>query len=107
MNGYGRHVSQTLGEWIGRIGVARQRLAEKLAELIRERSYLHADETPVRQLDPGSDKTKRAYVRAPPIQRARRRAVSGRDYLTGRAGAHARAVLLVWRAHLMTDDYAG
>lgn len=46
----------TLGEWIGRIGVALQPLADRLAELFRERSCLHADETPVRRLDPGSGK---------------------------------------------------
>lgn len=47
---------------IGRIGVALQPLADQLAALLRERSSLHADETPVRQLDPGSGKTKHAYL---------------------------------------------
>jgi transposase len=42
----------TLAEWIGRIGVALQPLADRLVELLRQRSCLHADETPVRQLDP-------------------------------------------------------
>ena len=40
----------TLAEWIGRIGVA----LRPLAELLRQQACLHADETPVRQLDPGS-----------------------------------------------------
>ena len=52
----------TLADWIGRIGVALQPLADRLAELLRQRSCLHADETPVRQLDPGSGKTKHAYL---------------------------------------------
>jgi transposase len=52
----------TLAEWIGRIGVALQPLADRLAELLRQQACLHADETPVRQLDPGSGKTKHAYL---------------------------------------------
>jgi transposase len=52
----------TLAEWVGRLGVALGPLAERLAELLRQRTVLHADETPVRQLDPGSGKTHRAYL---------------------------------------------
>lgn len=98
----------TLGEWIGRIGVALQPLADRLAELLRERSCLHADETPVRQLDPGSGKTKHAYLWA-----YRSNALDDGpsvvvfDYQTSRAGAHARAFLQDWRGHLMVDDYVG
>lgn len=98
----------TLAEWIGRIGVALQPLADRLAELLRQYACLHADETPVRQLDPGSGKTKHAYLWAyrsgvhdagPPIVVF--------DYQTSRAGAHARAFLQGWRGHLMVDDYVG
>src|SRR5476649_1817837 len=98
----------TLAEWIGRIGVALQPLADRLAELLRQQACLHADETPVRQLDPGSGKTRHAYLSAyrsgvhyagPPIVVF--------DYQTSRAGAHARAFLHGWRGHLMVDDYAG
>jgi transposase len=98
----------TLGEWSGRIGVALQPLADRLAELLRERSCLHADETPVRQLDPGSGKTRHAYLWA-----YRSNALDDGpsvvvfDYQTSRAGAHARAFLEHWRGHLMVDDYAG
>jgi len=98
----------TLGEWIGRIGVALQPLADRLAELLRERSCLHADETPVRQLDPGSGKTKHAYLWA-----YRTNALDDGpgivvfDYQASRAGAHARAFLQDWRGHLMVDDYVG
>ncbi|MFZ6876680.1 IS66 family transposase, partial [Undibacterium sp. Di27W] len=52
----------TLAEWVGKIGVALQPLADRLAELLRQRQVLHADETPVPQLDPGKGKTKRAYL---------------------------------------------
>ena len=48
----------TLAEWVGRTGVALQPLVDRLTELLLERGTLHADETPVAQLDPGSGKTK-------------------------------------------------
>ena len=53
--------SSTLAEWVGKIGATLQSLADRLAMGLRERSVLHADETPVAQLDPGRGKTKRAY----------------------------------------------
>jgi len=98
----------TLAEWVGRIGVALQPLTDRLAELLRERTILHADETPVPQLDPGQGKTKRAYLWAyrsndhdpgPPIIVF--------DYQPGRAGSHAQDFLQDWRGHLMVDDYSG
>lgn len=52
----------TLAEWIGHIGVALQPLADRLADLLRQQACLHADETPVRQLDPGSGKTRHTYL---------------------------------------------
>ena len=51
-----------VAQWVGRIGVALQPLADRLAELLLERNVLHADgprpatETPVAQLDPGKSK---------------------------------------------------
>ena len=98
----------TLAEWVGRIGVALQPLADRLALWLRQCSVLHADESPVRQLDPGAGKTKRAYLWAyrtnglhtgPPIVVF--------DYRTSRAGAHAREFLHGWHGHLMVDDYGG
>lgn len=98
----------TLAEWVGRIGVALAPLADRLADLLRERRILHADETPVPQLDPGQGKTKRAYLWAyrsndldtgPPVIVF--------EYQPNRSGSHARAFLEGWRGHLMVDDYAG
>ena len=100
--------SSTLADWVGRIGVALQPLADRLAVLLLERSVLHADETPVAQLDPGKGKTKRAYLWAyrsnvletgPPIVVF--------DYQMSRAGQHARDFLSGWQGHLMVDDFAG
>ena len=98
----------TMAQWVGRIGVTLQPLADRLRELLRERSVLHADETPVAQLDPGKGKTHRAYLWAyrsnvletgPPIVVF--------DYQTSRAGRHARDFLAGWQGHLMVDDFSG
>jgi transposase len=98
----------TLAEWVGRLGVALEPLADRLAELQRLRPVLHADETPVQQLDPGRGKTKKAYLWAyrsngldgePPILLF--------DYQASREGKHASAFLRGWAGHLMVDDYAG
>jgi transposase len=98
----------TMAEWVGRIGVALQPLADRLTMLLLERKVLHADETPVAQLDPGRGKTKRAYLWAyrsnvletgPPIVVF--------DYQGSRAGKHARNFLSGWQGHLMVDDFGG
>jgi transposase len=98
----------TLSEWIGRIGFALQPLADRLAELLKQQQVLHADETPVKQLDPGAGKTKRAYLwsyrsndldTGPPIVLF--------DYQSSRSGQHARDFLRGWSGSLMVDDYGG
>lgn len=98
----------TLTDWVGRIGVALDPLADRLAELLRQRHCLHADETPVRQLDPGAGKTRHAYLWAyRSCVHDPGPSIVVFDYQTSRAGAHARAFLQGWRGHLMVDDYAG
>jgi transposase len=98
----------TLSEWIGRIGVALQPLADRLGEKLRQQTSLHADETPVQQLDPGKGKTKRAYLWA-----YRSNDLSGSppkvvfDYQISRSGQHAANYLQDWRGTLMVDDYSG
>ena len=49
----------TLAEWAGRVGVVLQPLVDRLSDLLRARSVLHADETPVPQLDPEMEKPKK------------------------------------------------
>ena len=48
----------TLADWVGRLGVALQPLVERLTWHLLQGNTLHADETPVAQLDPGRGKTK-------------------------------------------------
>ena len=106
----------TMAEWVGRIGVALQPLADRLAMLLLERTVLHADETPVAQLDPGKGKTKRAYLSHRDFLRSwayRSNALETGppivifDYQTSRAGRHARDFLAGWQGHLMVDDFGG
>ena len=98
----------TQAEWLGRIGVALAPLCDRLIERLREGPVLHADETPVAQLDPGRGKTKRAYLwayrnntlgTAPPIIVF--------DYQPGRGGQYPQAFLKDWSGTLMVDDYSG
>jgi len=98
----------TLAQWVGQLGVSLQPLVDRLAELLLQGKVLHADETPVQQLDPGKGKTKRAYMwayRSNDLEGAPRIVVF--DYQTSRSGQHARNFLRDWRGHLMVDDYAG
>ena len=52
----------TLASWSGQGGAALQPLFDVHREFILGADVLHADETPVRLVDPGAGKTKRAYV---------------------------------------------
>lgn len=52
----------TLGAWVGTCGVRLQPMVDALRGAILAHGVLHADETPVKLLDPGAGKTRRAYV---------------------------------------------
>jgi transposase len=98
----------TLADWVGRLGVALQPLADRLAWHLLQRKCLHADETPVPQLDPGNGKTKKAYLwayRSNDLQPGPKILVF--DYQAGRSGRHAGQFLGDWQGHLVVDDYAG
>lgn len=98
----------TLAEWVGRIGVSLQPLVDRLTVLLKQSGVLHADETPVQQLDPGKGQTRRAYLwayRSNDLDPGPRIVVF--DYQTSRAGKHAQAFLAGWNGHLMVDDYGG
>lgn len=98
----------TLAEWVGRVGVALQPLVDRLQALLLQRTVLHADETPVAQLDPGSGKTKKAYLwayRSNDLEPGP--CIIVFDYQPGRSGEHARNFLGDWQGHLLVDDYGG
>jgi transposase len=98
----------TLADWVGRLGVALAPLAERLTWHLRQRDSLHADETPVPQLDPGNGKTKKAYLwayRSNDLQPGPKIIVF--DYQAGRSGRYAQQFLGDWQGQLLVDDYGG
>jgi transposase len=98
----------TLADWVGRLGVALSPLADRLAWHLLQRASLHADETPVPQLDPGNGKTKKAYLwayRSNDLQPGPKIIVF--DYQSGRSGRYAKQFLDNWHGHLLVDDYGG
>jgi transposase len=98
----------TLASWVGATGWWLQMLVIRLIERLQQAQTLHADETPIRQLDPGKGKTKTAYLwayRSTPLSGTTPIIVF--DYQTGRAGRHARDFLQDWQGQLMVDDYGG
>ena len=85
----------TLAEWVGRVGVALQPLAERLTWHLLQGNTLHADETPVAQLDPGNGKTRKAYLwayRSNDLQKEQPRLIVF-DYQKGRSGEYVRQFL--------------
>ena len=52
----------TSAEWCGVVGLRLQPLVDALRAELLQCPVLHADETPVAQLDPGAGKTRRAYL---------------------------------------------
>jgi transposase len=97
----------TMAEWVGVCGVQLQPLADALRQAILAHRVVHADETPVQMLQPGSKKTHRAYLwaYAPGAFEDLRAVVY--DFTDGRAGAHARTFLGDWQGSLLCDDYVG
>ncbi|KPX30557.1 ISPpu14, transposase Orf3, partial [Pseudomonas amygdali pv. eriobotryae] len=49
-------------DWIGVTGVQLQPLVDALREVVLGQQVIHADETPVHMLMPGTKKTHRSYV---------------------------------------------
>jgi len=97
----------TLAQWVGICGVRLQPLVDALKAEILKHSVLHADETPVAMLKPGTGKTHRAYLWAyAPGAFEDLRAVIY-DFCETRAGEHARDFLGQWKGSLVCDDYAG
>jgi transposase len=97
----------TLAAWVGQCGVRLAPVVEALKAELLACAVLHADETPVQTLAPGTGKTHRSYLWAylSGPHEALRAVVY--DFADSRAGEHARQFLGPWRGSLVCDDYAG
>lgn len=102
-----RIARSTLAQWVGACGFALQPLVAALRDEILAHRVLHADETPVRLLKPGSRSTHKAYLWAytPGTFEGLQAVVY--VFTEGRAGAHAREFFGDWAGSLVCDDYVG
>ncbi|KWS24577.1 transposase [Pseudomonas syringae pv. syringae] len=97
----------TLAQWVGVTGVQLQPLVDALRDVVLGQQVIHADETPVQMLMPGTKKTHRSYVWAYATSQFSDVAAVVYDFSPSRAGEHARNFLQNWRGKLVCDDFAG
>ena len=97
----------TLAAWVGAVGVALQPLVDAMREQLHGARVIHADETPVRMLDPGAGKTKSAYLFAYRRGETAEPPIIVFDFATNRSGKNAREFLTGYGGALVVDDYAG
>jgi transposase len=97
----------TLAAWSGAGGAGLMPLFEVQRDWVLGSAVLHADETPVRMLDPGAGKTKKAYVWA--YARGAFDATPGvvYDFCLGRGSQYPVDFLAKWTGTLVCDDYKG
>jgi transposase len=102
----------SMAGWVGQCAAQLMPLVSAMKEHLKSQAVIHADETPVKLLAPGTGKTHQAYVwayRSSDLET--QTSNTGRcviyEFATSRAGEHARAMLKDWRGTLLTDDYSG
>ncbi len=97
----------TLASWLGQAEYWLSILAQACKEALLQGRILHADETPLPVLHPGSGQTDRAYLWVYRSQADAAHPVVVFDYAKDRKGEHPRRFLGDWRGILQTDDYGG
>ena len=97
----------TLGAWVGSCGVQLQPLVDALKADILKHSVVHADETPVQMLKPGTGKTHRSYLWAYAAGAFEDTRAVVYDFCESRAGENAKIFLGDWRGSLVCDDFSG
>ena len=104
----------SLAQWVGACGVQLQPLVDALKQDILSYRVLHADETPVAMLAPGSGKTHRAYMWSycPSSFETMRGVIY--QFAESRSGRHAEEFFgheeqtdRGWRGTLVCDDFSG
>ena len=97
----------TLAAWAGAAGASLMPLYEAHREFVLSAKVLHADETPVRMLDPGAGKTAKAYVWA--YARGEHDETPGviYNFCRGRGSKYPADFLARWLGTLTCDDYGG
>ncbi|SCC93023.1 transposase [Thiomonas sp. X19] len=101
----GAHIPRSsMAQWVGICGVRLEPLAAAMKAHVLSQPVLHADETPVAELAPGTGRTHRAYVW---VYRSALTPAVVFDYCASRAGAHARDFLQDWSGTLLTDGFSG
>lgn len=97
----------TLAAWAGAAGASLMPLYEAHQAFVLSAPVLHADETPVRMLEPGAGKTAKAYVWA--YARGEHDGTPGviYDFCTGRGSKYPASFLAEWTGTLTCDDYGG
>jgi transposase len=97
----------TLGAWVGSCGVQLQPLVDALKAEILQHNVVHADETPVQMLKPGTGKTHRSYLWAYAAGAFEDTRAVVYDFCESRAGENAKVFLGDWRGSLVCDDFSG
>ncbi|EGQ63994.1 ISAfe4, transposase orf3, partial [Acidithiobacillus sp. GGI-221] len=97
----------TLCSWLGQGEYWISILAEACKMALLEGKILHADETPLPVLNPGSGKTDKAYLWVYRSQADAPHPIVVFDYAPDRKGIHAQHFLGDWQGILQTDDYGG
>ena len=97
----------TLCSWMGRGEYWISVIAEACKMALLEGVILHADETPLPVLNPGSGKTDKAYLWVYRSQADAPHPIVVFDYAPDRKGTHPQNFLGDWKGILQTDDYGG
>jgi transposase len=97
----------TLAAWAGQTGAQLMPLYEAHRHFVLGSRVLHADETPIGLLEPGTGKTKKAYMWA--YARGAFEDTPGvvYDFCQGRGGKYPHEFLKGWAGTLVVDAYAG
>lgn len=97
----------TLSSWVGQGEYWLNMLAAACKAALLEGQILHADETLLPVLNPGSGKTQKAYLWVYRSQADAPYPIVVFDYAPDRKGIHPQEFLGNWTGILQTDDYAG